>query len=80
MSELPVSLAERVWLAAPLAAVQLDEFRRGRYLAHAERLVQRINWEAARGLRSRIGSSSRSPPTLRCSSPGSSRGPSRSAT
>ena len=49
MSELPVSLAERVWLAAPLAAVQLDESSRGRYLAHAERLVQRINWEAARG-------------------------------
>jgi len=44
-----VSLAERVWLAAPLAAVQLDESSRGRYLAHAERLVQRINWEAARG-------------------------------
>ena len=44
-----MSLAERVWLAAPLAAVQLDESSRGRYLAHAERLVQRINWEAARG-------------------------------
>jgi len=49
MSESPVSLAERVWLAAPSAVMQLDEFSRGRYVAHAERLVQRINWEAARG-------------------------------
>jgi Mlc titration factor MtfA (ptsG expression regulator) len=49
MSESPVSLAERVWLAAPSAVMLLDEFSRGRYVAHAERLVQRINWEAARG-------------------------------
>ena len=42
-------LAERLWAAAPRAAVLLDPISRERYVAHAERLARRANWEAARG-------------------------------
>ena len=41
---------DRLWSAAPLAATRLDDAGRERFLAHAERLVRRVNWEAARGL------------------------------
>ena len=49
MSEPPVLLAERLWAAAPRVAVLLDPISRERYVAHAERLARRANWEAARG-------------------------------
>jgi len=49
VSESPVLLAERLWAAAPRAAVLLDPVSRERYVAHAERLARRANWEAARG-------------------------------
>src|SRR5262249_49502814 len=44
------SRTSRLWSAAPLAARRLDQPGRDRFLAHAERLVHRVNWEAARGL------------------------------
>lgn len=50
MSGSPVPRATRLWSVAPLVATRLDEAGRDRFLAHAERLVQRVNWEAARGL------------------------------
>ena len=50
MSEPAPSLAERLWAVAPAAARRLDPEGRERFVAHAERLTRRVNWEAARGL------------------------------
>ncbi len=42
-------VVDRLVAAAPGAALLLDEPSRARYRAHAERLVRRTSWEAARG-------------------------------
>ena len=50
MSESSPSLAGRLWAVAPPAARRLGPEARERFVAHAERLTRRVNWEAARGL------------------------------
>jgi Mlc titration factor MtfA (ptsG expression regulator) len=42
-------LDDRLLAAAPAAAASLDEEEHRRYLAHGRRLIERINWEAAKG-------------------------------
>jgi Mlc titration factor MtfA (ptsG expression regulator) len=42
-------LDSRIVEAAPVMAAALDRVQRPRYLAHGRRLIERVNWEPARG-------------------------------